>query len=306
MLNIRMKLILAVALLLAHGPIAAASEAEASAHREQPGHNEGVEIAPQAARAAGIVTRPAGPGTIRETVILYGKTGADHSSVSHLRARFPGPIVEVSANLGDTVKKAQQLALIESNDSLQKYPLLAPIAGQVIEKRASRGEYSGERVLFTIANYDQLWVELQVFSGHRNQVAVGQTVVIRAGDRRVESRIASIAPGASGHPFAVARAPLDNSEGHWTTDMMVQGAVTVFEQRVPLAVVVRALQQVDGSTVVFVQQGQRYRPRPLQLGRRDGEFVEVLGGLKPGEPYVAENSYLLKADLEKSGAAHHH
>jgi cobalt-zinc-cadmium efflux system membrane fusion protein len=32
----------------------------------------------------------------------------------------------------------------------------------------------------------------------------------------------------------------------------------------------------------------------------------VLGGLKPGTPYVAKNSYLIKADIEKSGASHDH
>jgi len=32
----------------------------------------------------------------------------------------------------------------------------------------------------------------------------------------------------------------------------------------------------------------------------------VLGGLKPGTAYVTENSYLIKADIEKAGASHDH
>jgi cobalt-zinc-cadmium efflux system membrane fusion protein len=44
----------------------------------------------------------------------------------------------------------------------------------------------------------------------------------------------------------------------------------------------------------------------LELGARDGEFAEVLGGLEPGTRYVTEQSFLLKADVEKSGAAHDH
>jgi cobalt-zinc-cadmium efflux system membrane fusion protein len=32
----------------------------------------------------------------------------------------------------------------------------------------------------------------------------------------------------------------------------------------------------------------------------------VLGGLKPGTPYVTEQSYLIRADIEKSGASHDH
>ncbi len=44
----------------------------------------------------------------------------------------------------------------------------------------------------------------------------------------------------------------------------------------------------------------------LELGRQDETWVEVLSGLKPGVQYVAENSYLIKADIEKSGASHEH
>ncbi|MDF5877478.1 hypothetical protein P4204_15810 [Pseudomonas aeruginosa] len=44
----------------------------------------------------------------------------------------------------------------------------------------------------------------------------------------------------------------------------------------------------------------------LELGERDGEYVEVTGGLKPGTNYVAEQSFLIRQDIEKSGASHDH
>jgi cobalt-zinc-cadmium efflux system membrane fusion protein len=44
----------------------------------------------------------------------------------------------------------------------------------------------------------------------------------------------------------------------------------------------------------------------LELGRGDSDWVEVLDGLEPGEIYVTGNSYLIKADIEKSGATHDH
>jgi cobalt-zinc-cadmium efflux system membrane fusion protein len=34
--------------------------------------------------------------------------------------------------------------------------------------------------------------------------------------------------------------------------------------------------------------------------------VEVVDGLAPGTEYVTDNSYLIKADIEKSGASHDH
>jgi cobalt-zinc-cadmium efflux system membrane fusion protein len=44
----------------------------------------------------------------------------------------------------------------------------------------------------------------------------------------------------------------------------------------------------------------------LTLGARDGEFAEVLAGLAPGSSYVTAQSFLIKADIEKSGASHDH
>ena len=66
------------------------------------------------------------------------------------------------------------------------------------------------------------------------------------------------------------------------------------------------MQSFRDFTVVYAKVDDTYEVRMLDLGRRDGEFVEVLGGLEPGTDYVIENSYLVKADVEKSGASHDH
>ena len=49
-----------------------------------------------------------------------------------------------------------------------------------------------------------------------------------------------------------------------------------------------------------------FEVRPLELGRSDGQWVEVVKGLSAGERYAATNSFVLKAELGKSGATHDH
>ena len=61
-----------------------------------------------------------------------------------------------------------------------------------------------------------------------------------------------------------------------------------------------------GLILVFIRIGDTYEVRPVELGRRDGTQVEVLSGLNPGDLVVVEQSYLVKADIEKSGASHDH
>lgn len=274
---------------------------------EHRGHDEErVQIDSAMAEKAGIETAIAGPGEIRRTLTLYGKTALAHGSLSHVHARFPGPIVSVAVEIGDRVEKGQTLAKIESNDSLQVYPLTAPIAGQVIDKQASRGEYSGERELFTIANFDRLWVELRVFPGQQPEIARGQKVTLSNGDRQLPAEIGNLVPAPGGQPFVLARAAIDNRELGWPADLMLEGRVLVEKATVPLVVENRALQSRHGGSVVFVQRGDHYEPRQVELGRSDGRVTEVLGGLKAGERYVTANSYLIKADMEKSGASHAH
>ena len=82
--------------------------------------------------------------------------------------------------------------------------------------------------------------------------------------------------------------------------------IAVDHYRVPLAVKRKALQGFRDFTVVYAKVGDQYEVRMLELGREAGEWVEVLGGLQPGTEYVTENSYLIKADIEKSGASHDH
>ena len=82
--------------------------------------------------------------------------------------------------------------------------------------------------------------------------------------------------------------------------------MSLSETPVPIAVPTSALQRFRELDVVFAKVGDVYEVRMVTLGRRDAENVEVLGGLAPGTEYVVDNSYLVKADIEKAGASHDH
>ena len=51
---------------------------------------------------------------------------------------------------------------------------------------------------------------------------------------------------------------------------------------------------------------RRFVVRQIETGPTDGRFTEVYFGILPGEKYVAENSFMLKAELSKGMAAHSH
>jgi cobalt-zinc-cadmium efflux system membrane fusion protein len=266
-------------------------------------------IAADMAAAAEIKTAIAGPGVLRETLALYGAIQPNAERVRSVVARFPGPIRSVSKQIGDTVKAGDTLATIESNESLQTYAVTAPIAGVITQRRANAGEVAGSEPLFVLADFSTVWAELTVFARDRSRLQVGQRVKVFAadGEQNGEGVIAFIAPAsAASNQSLVARVQLNNATSQWTPGLFVTGTVTVGETQSPLVVLNSALQAFRDFTVVFAQVGDTYEVRMLELGASDGEVTEVLGGLDPGTVYVTENSYLIKADIEKSGASHDH
>lgn len=271
-------------------------------------HEGRTRIGADMARGMGIQTAVAGPGLLRERLSLYGSIHPNAERVREVAARFPGVVRSVTARLGEPVKAGQVLATVESNESLQTYSVTAPIAGLVTQRAANPGEATGETPLFVISDYSSVWAELSVFPRDRARLQPGQAVKITAADAQQssEGRIGTIAAADGGGPTLVARVPLDNTQGEWAPGQFVTAEVVTGEIPVPLAVPNAALQGFRDFTVVFAQVGETYEVRMLELGRSDGEVTEVLGGLKPGTRYVTANSYIIKADIEKSGASHDH
>ena len=265
-------------------------------------------IAPEMAEAFGIETMIAGPATLAEVVTAYGSIVPNPERVREVSARFDGAIESVDVALGETVSQGQRLATIESNESLQAYAITAPITGVVMERAANSGEQTNGRRLFTIVDTSSVWAELAIFPGDRPRVAVGSAVEIApaTGGDAVGGTISHLSPLANANQSITARVPLDNMDGRWALGTYVTATIEVAEIEVPLAVKRSGLQSFRDFTVVYAQIGDQYEVRMLELGRQDDEWVEVLGGLRPGTRYVTENSYVLKADVEKSGASHDH
>jgi cobalt-zinc-cadmium efflux system membrane fusion protein len=269
-------------------------------------HEGRTDIAESIAARAGITTAAAGPGQINQTLTVYGKAVADPSSISHVRARFPGTIIRVAATIGDEVAKGDVLAEVESNESLKRYSIRAPFTGVITARHGTAGEQTEEQPMFTVANFDRVWAEFQVFPGQVRRVRVGQAVAVSVESIETMSVLKHLIPSDSGLPFVLARAPMDNTDGLWTPGLLLVGKVSVDQFEAALVVDNRALHSSGDEKVVFIKAGETYEARPLKLGRGDGHFTEVLEGLSVGDQYVVDNSYLIKADLEKSGASHDH
>ena len=228
-------------------------------------------------------------------------------------------LVEEEINLQTVKQKLLALGLSQTDldtvsdktdRSLTRYEVRALFDGMVIEKHISVGESVKEDAdIFVLADLSTVWVGVTVYAKDLNVVKTGQTVTVKseALGLKTAGMLTYLGPLVGEQTrTAKGRVVVQNTEGQWRPGLFVTVEIVQEEVSVPVAVPVDALQTYRDWSVVFVQYGDLFEVRPLELGRNDGKWVEVLHGLSLGERYVARNSFILKAELGKAGATHDH
>ena len=281
-------------------------------HAEKDDHGaEGrVELTAAQLKNSEIVIEEAGPAKLRTKLRVFGKISPNEERLAHVMPRYPGIVRRVGKRLGDNVQKNDVLAVVQSNESLQEYEIKSDIAGTVVQKDVVVGESVGaDKTIFVVVDLSTVWVDLNVYRQDFAKLRVGEKVLLEAAGvpEKVEGVISYISPfGAESTQTMLARAEVPNTSGMLRPGLFVSADVILEEEEVDVAVKESALQTIEEKEIVFVQEGDSFEPRPIKLGRRDGDFVEIVSGILPGESYAAKNSFVLKAQIGKGEASHEH
>lgn len=279
-------------------------------HKEGSEEAATIKIDPAAVETLNLHVLEVGSADIRQTIDVSARITLDQTTTAQVKARFAGVIRSVMKQPGEAVRVGEILATVESNDSLQVYPIKSPVNGTVISRSANVGEIAGDAPMFVIADLTKLWVEMFVFAHDGDKVKAGQPVRIRRLDdtAAAETVIELVLPTAdASSQTIIGRASLENPIGLWRAGMTVRAAITHAQSNVPVAVRTSAIQTLNGETVVFLQTApDTYIPQRIEGGMSDGTWTEVRSGLTAGQRYVATNSFILKAEHGKAGAEHAH
>lgn len=275
------------------------------------GHGgEAAEMNDAKVAAAGIELLQAGPSILRDGLTLNGIIQPNQEALVQVTPRFPGVVREIRKRVGEQVDKGELLAKIESNQSLTVYEMRAPIAGTVIDRQVSLGEYASEqKPAFIVADISSVWVDFAIYRRDLQRVRVGDAVFIDVGDGGppIETKLSYLSPvGSADTQSTLARAIVGNETGRLRPGLFITGRLVLSAKPVPVAVKNSALQTWENRSVIFVRNGNKFEPRDVELGARDAEQVEVVFGLMEGETYAGRNSFVIKAELAKGSATHEH
>lgn len=195
------------------------------------------------------------------------------------------------------------------DESITRYEIRSPIAGIVTEKHVSLGEsLEADADVFTVVDMRSVWVNLTVYLKNLGAVRPHQDVTLRADHSGAQARgkVSMVTPFAEESTrSATARVVLDNSGGVWMPGTFVTGFINTSEADLPVVAPKHAVQNIAGRDVVFVEHADGFEMQPVTVGRADRTHVEIVAGLEPGTPYVAEGAFQLKATVITSALGSH-
>ncbi len=196
---------------------------------------------------------------------------------------------------------------------LTEYRITAPFSGTVIAKHITLGEtVTAETSVFTVADLSSVWIDLAVYQKDIGAIRAGQVARVSTnhGDE-AELSIDFVQPLVGEQTrTALARIIAPNPDGARHPGCFVTARVAMGETEssglvVPSTAVIR---MEDGDQVVFVETDEGFEPRPVVIGKRTRDHIEVVSGLVAGDRYVGRGGFSLKAELGKSdfGDGHGH
>jgi cobalt-zinc-cadmium efflux system membrane fusion protein len=192
-------------------------------------------------------------------------------------------------------------------------PVRSPIGGIITEKHAIVGELADpSKSLYTVADLSSVWVMVDINEKDLAKVHRGQAATVTVGafpDLKLKGRITYIADLVNEATRTVkARVEVANPGRKLKPEMFatVELALSVDAPSV-VAVPEDAVQDLDGKTVVFVAENEaEFAARQVQAGRAAGGMVEIVSGLKEGEPYAVKGAFILKSEVKKGELVDEH
>ena len=185
------------------------------------------------------------------------------------------------------------------------FSLNAPLAGTVIQKKATVGELgTPSDALFTVADLSTVWIEANLTEDVLAKVRVGAAAAVTVGaypGERFGGRVAYVASMQDKDSRTVAaRIEVANKDGRLKPEMFANATIAVGGQKEAISVPDEAILLLQGQPTIFVAENGSFESRAVETGEKLGGRTTVKSGLKAGEQVVAGGAYALKARLLKS------
>jgi len=224
---------------------------------------------------------------------LYSKKVVSKQKLDHAKAQYEQAFAGL--RLAEEKLKSAKVALSEANLLLSYHKIISPVDGVVAMKFLDEGTMtSSAKPILRLIQDDPIKVQGGLPQEALSYVRIGQEVKVYVDvypNKVFEGRVKIISPLVDplSRTFTV-EAWIDNHEHLLKVGMFLRAKLFAGKRKV-LAIPVGCITSLNK---VFVYSGGVVFERRLKLGEIQGNYIEVLSGLKPGEKVVLQPTTWLK------------
>ena len=269
-----------------------------------------VERAKLEASKAEIVSEIDGAKNRIQVGVSEGEQKQVETSIESRKVSHEADLARLSQKKDKTLRDVAQ-----AKDYLSKMVIIAPIDGivNVLPNFRSGGSFGqsppgfkeGDRAwtgaaIAEIPDLSEMRMELKLEEVDRGKMKLGELVRIRVDaipEKEFTANLDWISPiaalifkgfGSSDKVFP-CRATLKNLDPRLRPGMSASAEIIIEREPNALLIPSRASFLLKGKPAVYVQKGQQFSTRTIEVGRRNEEDLVVLGGLKEGELVTLES-----------------
>ena len=171
------------------------------------------------------------------------------------------------------------------------YNVTSPIDGYFTSLSVAVGDIAGQQMAASVANTDELKIETTVSEYIAGYIKIGDEVdvyVSTLGDTPYKGTVTAFSPapalGTLTYPITIT---LDNESGDLMSGMFAEVKFTAEEADDTICIPSDAVIMKNGKSVaVIIDEDLIPSFREVETGIDNGEFVEILSGIKEGETVV--------------------
>ncbi|MBN2269983.1 MAG: efflux RND transporter periplasmic adaptor subunit [Sedimentisphaerales bacterium] len=204
----------------------------------------------------------------------------------------------------------------KDNSHFAEFLLHAPKSGTIIAQNISAGALvDSTQSLFTIADLSNVWIWCDLYerdlAALRERLSSGQKVAAKLKTKAFEAQVFDgtvdlIGTQVDEHTRTIkVRIQVENKERKLKPGMFAEAEIAIPLNARATVVPSTAVLSDEGRSFLFQQwKNDFWVRRDVRVGRRLGNFVEILQGVPAGATVVARGAFMLKSDIlrEKMGA----
>jgi len=195
----------------------------------------------------------------------------------------------------DNAKTGYEVAKANWDSVNKMINVKAPISGYLtrIDVRESENVESGDP-LFTVANYDRLKARVWISEKDISKVRTGLNAAAYWEGYSINGKVVQtdLSLNPEKQAFGVML-EFDNSSRKFKSGINADVSIFVYENNSAVTIDSKYLIEKDNEKYVFTAAGDSPVKKPVRTGERDGQLIEITGGLNSGDLLITEGSRMI-------------